>query len=93
MTGMMMGLTIMAITGLMMINAENIRVCPLEEQAPQQMNLHGANKLAWCPGSIPAGKFQIYFAFFKTYDKMVTLSVGQLTVGVTVPEWSGVLGE
>lgn len=25
------------------------------------------------------------------YDKTITLSVGQLTVGVTVPEWSGVL--
>ena len=27
----------------------------------------------------------------KTHDKTITLSVGQLTVGVTVPEWSGVL--
>lgn len=26
-----------------------------------------------------------------TYDKTITLSVGQLTVGVTIPEWSGVL--
>lgn len=26
-----------------------------------------------------------------THDKTITLSVGQLTVGVTVPEWSGVL--
>ncbi|MCR4673349.1 MAG: DEAD/DEAH box helicase family protein [Lachnospiraceae bacterium] len=26
-----------------------------------------------------------------TYDKTITLTVGQLTVGVTVPEWSGVL--
>lgn len=25
------------------------------------------------------------------YDKTITLSVGQLTVGVTIPEWSGVL--
>lgn len=25
------------------------------------------------------------------FDKTITLSVGQLTVGVTVPEWSGVL--
>ena len=27
----------------------------------------------------------------KKYDKTITLSVGQLTVGVTIPEWSGVL--
>ena len=27
----------------------------------------------------------------KRYDKTITLSVGQLTVGVTVPEWDGVL--
>lgn len=27
----------------------------------------------------------------KKYDKTITLSVGQLTVGVTVPEWSGIL--
>lgn len=27
----------------------------------------------------------------KEYDKTITLSVGQLTVGVTIPEWSGVL--
>ncbi len=27
----------------------------------------------------------------KDHDKTITLSVGQLTVGVTVPEWSGVL--
>ena len=27
----------------------------------------------------------------KAYDKTITLSVGQLTVGVTIPEWSGVL--
>jgi type I site-specific restriction endonuclease len=26
-----------------------------------------------------------------THDKTITLTVGQLTVGVTVPEWSGVL--
>lgn len=26
-----------------------------------------------------------------THDKTITLSVGQLTVGVTIPEWSGVL--
>jgi len=26
-----------------------------------------------------------------TYDKTITLTVGQLTVGITVPEWSGVL--
>lgn len=26
-----------------------------------------------------------------SYDKTITLSVGQLTVGVTIPEWSGVL--
>lgn len=26
-----------------------------------------------------------------THDKTITLSVGQLTVGVTVPEWSGIL--
>ena len=26
-----------------------------------------------------------------TYDKTITLTVGQLTVGVTIPEWSGVL--
>ena len=25
------------------------------------------------------------------YDKTITLTVGQLTVGVTIPEWSGVL--
>ena len=25
------------------------------------------------------------------HDKTITLSVGQLTVGVTIPEWSGVL--
>ena len=27
----------------------------------------------------------------KTHDKTITLSVGQLTTGVTIPEWSGVL--
>lgn len=27
----------------------------------------------------------------ETHDKTITLSVGQLTVGVTIPEWSGVL--
>lgn len=27
----------------------------------------------------------------RTHDKTITLTVGQLTVGVTVPEWSGVL--
>ncbi len=27
----------------------------------------------------------------KNYDKTITLSVGQLTTGVTIPEWSGVL--
>lgn len=27
----------------------------------------------------------------KAHDKTITLSVGQLTVGVTIPEWSGVL--
>ncbi len=27
----------------------------------------------------------------KAYDKTITLSVGQLTVGVTIPEWSGIL--
>lgn len=27
----------------------------------------------------------------KTYDKTITLSVGQLTTGVTIPEWSAVL--
>lgn len=27
----------------------------------------------------------------ENYDKTITLSVGQLTVGVTIPEWSGVL--
>ena len=26
-----------------------------------------------------------------SYDKTITLSVGQLTVGVTIPEWSGIL--
>lgn len=27
----------------------------------------------------------------KTYDKTITLSVGQLTTGITIPQWSGVL--
>lgn len=27
----------------------------------------------------------------KKYDKTITLSVGQLTVGVTIPEWSGIM--
>jgi hypothetical protein len=27
----------------------------------------------------------------KTHDKTITLSVGQLTTGVTIPEWTGVL--
>ena len=27
----------------------------------------------------------------KTHDKTITLSIGQLTTGVTIPEWSGVL--
>lgn len=27
----------------------------------------------------------------KNYDKTITITVGQLTVGVTIPEWSGVL--
>ena len=27
----------------------------------------------------------------KTYDKIITLSVGQLTTGVTIPEWTAVL--
>ena len=27
----------------------------------------------------------------KKYNKTITLSVGQLTVGVTIPEWDGVL--
>ena len=30
-------------------------------------------------------------AAIKTHDKTITLSVGQLTTGVTIPEWSGVL--
>ena len=30
-------------------------------------------------------------AAIEEYDKTITLSVGQLTVGVTIPEWSGVL--
>ncbi len=30
-------------------------------------------------------------AAIANYDKTITLSVGQLTVGVTIPEWSGVL--
>ena len=27
----------------------------------------------------------------KEHDKTITLSVGQLTTGVTVPEWTGVI--
>ena len=30
-------------------------------------------------------------AAIKTHDKTITISVGQLTTGVTIPEWSGVL--
>ena len=30
-------------------------------------------------------------AAIKTHDKTITLSIGQLTTGVTIPEWSGVL--
>ena len=30
-------------------------------------------------------------AAIKTHDRTITLSVGQLTTGVTIPEWSGVL--
>lgn len=27
----------------------------------------------------------------KNHDRTITLSIGQLTTGVTIPEWSGVL--
>ena len=27
----------------------------------------------------------------RNYDKTITLSVGQLTTGITIPEWTGVL--
>lgn len=35
--------------------------------------------------------FDKVVAAIKTYDKTITLSVGQLTTGVTIPEWSAVL--
>ena len=35
--------------------------------------------------------FDKVVAAIKKYDKTITLSVGQLTTGVTIPEWTGVL--
>ncbi len=38
-----------------------------------------------------AKAFDLVKAAIAQYDKTITLTVGQLTVGVTIPEWSGVL--
>ncbi|EFR40233.1 type III restriction enzyme, res subunit [Selenomonas sp. oral taxon 137 str. F0430] len=38
-----------------------------------------------------AAAFDRVKAAIRDHDKTITLSVGQLTVGVTIPEWSGVL--
>ena len=38
-----------------------------------------------------AKAFEQVKAAIAQFNKTITLTVGQLTVGVTIPEWSGVL--
>jgi hypothetical protein len=49
-------------------------------------NLHGDN-----PDEVAEKAFDRVKNAIATHEKTITLSVGQLTVGVTIPEWSGVL--